>query len=130
MGGEIRAPAPHLQAYRPSASISLSSVPSQSRGMSSQLSHNLARRQLSTTGQAGRIQHEIAGGLVAVPNFSLPSMDVLMGMRNQVSGANANTNPSSNLLPGVSSSLAPSIRSNPAQESGGAIDIVCLSDDD
>ncbi|MBA0827094.1 hypothetical protein Goarm_011895 [Gossypium armourianum] len=128
MGSEIRAPAPHLHAYRPSASISLSSVPSQSRGMSSQLSHNLAYRQLSTTGQAGRIRHEIAGGLAALPNSSLPSMDVLMGMHNQVSGANPN--PLSNLLPGVSSSLAPSIRSNPAQQSGGATDIVCLSDDD
>ncbi|PPR82048.1 hypothetical protein GOBAR_AA38667 [Gossypium barbadense] len=128
MGSEIRAPAPLLHAYRPSASISLSSVPSQSRGMSSQLSHNLAYRQLSTTGQAGRIRHEIAGGLAALPNSSLPSMDVLMGMHNQVSGANPN--PPSNLLPGVSSSLAPSIRSNPAQQSGGANDIVCLSDDD
>ncbi|KAL1088226.1 hypothetical protein V6Z11_D08G236400 [Gossypium hirsutum] len=128
MGSEIRAPAPHLHAYRPSASISLSSVPSQSRGMSSQLSHNLAYRQLSTTGQAGRIRHEIAGGLAALPNSSLRSMDVLMGMHNQVSGANPN--PPSNLLPGVSSSLALSIRSNPAQQGGGATDIVCLSDDD
>ncbi|KAB2018565.1 hypothetical protein ES319_D08G237600v1 [Gossypium barbadense] len=128
MGSEIRAPAPHLHAYRPSASISLSSVPSQSRGMSSQLSHNLAYRQLSTTGQAGRIRHEIAGGLAALPNSSLRSMDVLMGMHNQVYGANPN--PPSNLLPGVSSSLALSIRSNPAQQGGGATDIVCLSDDD
>ncbi|MBA0737359.1 hypothetical protein Gogos_010828 [Gossypium gossypioides] len=128
MGSEIRAPAPHLHAYRPSASISLSSVPSQSCVMSSQLSHNLAYRQLSTTGQAGRVRHEIARGLAALPNSSLPSMDVLMGMHNQVSGANPN--PPSNLLPGVSSSLAPSIRSNPAQQSGGTTDIVCLSDDD
>ncbi|XP_022728687.1 uncharacterized protein LOC111284231, partial [Durio zibethinus] len=151
MGTEIRAPAPHLQPFRPSASISPSSLPLHSRGMSSQQAHSnhavastsllqsygnsLAHRQTSTTAQSGRIQLEIAGGLAALPNPSLPSLDVLMGM-NTLSGANANA--LSNLLPDVSSSLAtlihqesrvPSIRSNPAQQSG-ATDIVCLSDDD
>ncbi|XVF20260.1 hypothetical protein REPUB_Repub11eG0182400 [Reevesia pubescens] len=151
MGSEIRAPAPHLQPFRPSASISPSSLPLQSRGMSSQQAHNnhpvasmpllqsygnpLAHRQASTTGQSGRIQNNISGGLTALPSSSLPSLDVLMGMNN-LSGGNAN--PPSNLLPDISPSLAtlvnqesrvPSIRSNPAQQSG-ATDIVYLSDDD
>ncbi|XWS28986.1 hypothetical protein CRYUN_Cryun25bG0118000 [Craigia yunnanensis] len=151
MGSEFRAPAPHLQPFRPSASNSPSSLPSQSRVMSSQRAHSnhpvvstsmlqsysnpLANRQISATSQSRRIQHEIAGGLAAVPNSSSPSLDVLMGMNN-LSGANAN--PPSNLLPDVSSRLAtmvhqeshvPSIRSNPAQQSGPT-DIVCLSDDD
>ena len=151
MGSEFRAPAPHLQPFRPSTSNSPSNLPSQSRITSSQRAHTnhplastsllqsysnpLANRQISATSQSHRIQHEIAGGLAAVLNSSSPSLDVLMGMNN-LSGANAN--PPINLLPDVSSRLAtlvhqeshvPSIRSNPAQQSG-ATDIVCLSDDD
>ena len=151
MGSEIRAPAPHLQAFRPSTSISPSSLPSQSQVMSSQQAHNnhpvastsllqsygnpLAHRQASTTCQSDRIQQEIAEGLATVPNSSFRSLDVLMGMNN-LSGAN--TNSPSNLLPDVSSNVAtlinqesrvPCIRSNPVLQSG-ATDIVCLSDDD
>ncbi|XP_039008890.1 helicase protein MOM1-like [Hibiscus syriacus] len=105
-GTEIRAPAPHLQPFRPSSSISPSSIPLHSGGMSSQQAHNnhpaasmslcqsnvnaLADRQASTTGQSGRTQHEIARGLTALPNPRLPSLDVLKGVNNP-SGPNANT---------------------------------------
>ncbi|XP_021279332.1 helicase protein MOM1-like isoform X1 [Herrania umbratica] len=151
MSSEIRAPAPHLQPFRPSTSISPGSLPSQSRGMSNQQAHGNhpvappvrgqsygnppAHRPISTTCQSGRIPPETTGGLAPPPNASLPSLDVLMGINN-LSGAN--TNPLNNLVPGVSSSLAtlvyqesslPRIQSNPAQQSG-ATDIVCLSDDD
>ncbi|GMI92128.1 hypothetical protein HRI_002882200 [Hibiscus trionum] len=173
IGTEIRAPAPHLQPFRPSSSISQSSLPLHSGGMSSQQAHNsnpaasmslhsggmssqqahnsnpaasmslhqpyvnpLAHRQSSTTGQSGRIQHEIARGLTAPPNSRLRSLDVLMGVNNP-SGANAN--PPGFLLPDSSSRSAMrshresrvlSSQSNTAQQRGGAIDIVCLSDDD
>ncbi|KAK8641482.1 hypothetical protein V6N13_010885 [Hibiscus sabdariffa] len=135
IGSEIRAPAPHLQPFRPSSSTSPSSLPLHSRGMSSQQAHNihpaasmalrqsnvnpLAHRQVSTTGQSGRILHEIARGLTAPPG--------------------ANANPPGFLLPHGSSRSAtrshreshvPSSQSNSAQQSGKATDIVCLSDDD
>ncbi|XVE59076.1 hypothetical protein DITRI_Ditri05aG0015900 [Diplodiscus trichospermus] len=144
MGSEIRAPAPHLQPFRPSTTISPSGLPSQSRVMSSQQAHHnhpvastplrqpygnpLAHRQASTTSQSGRTQHEIAEGLATLPNSSLPSMDVLVGMNN------ASLNPPTNFLSNVSSSLATSVRQesrmpNPAPQTGPT-DIVCLSDDD
>ncbi|KAK8645588.1 hypothetical protein V6N13_119412 [Hibiscus sabdariffa] len=135
IGSEIRAPALHLLPFRPSSSISPSSLPLHSGGMSSQQAHNihpaasmalrqsnvnpLAHRQVSTTGQSGRIQHEIATGLTAPPG--------------------ANANPPGFLLPDSSSRSAtrshreshvPSSQSNSAQQSGKATDIVCLSDDD
>ncbi|XVF68548.1 hypothetical protein PTKIN_Ptkin11bG0011700 [Pterospermum kingtungense] len=149
IGSEIRAPAPHLQPFRPSTSVFPSTPPSQPRVILSRPPHNnppvtstsmlqshnnpLAHRPASSTLQPGRIQHEISGGLAAIPN---PSSDVLMGINN-LSGPN--TNSPSNLLPNVGSSLAtpvhqesgmpPSNQPNPAQQSG-APDIVCLSDDD
>ncbi|KAK8988434.1 hypothetical protein V6N11_029824 [Hibiscus sabdariffa] len=152
IGTEIRAPAPHMQPFRPSSSISPSSLPLHSGGMSSQQSqHNhpaaslslclsyvnsLGHRQASTTGQSGRNQHEIAGGFTAPPNSRSPSLNVLTGVIGQ-SGASAN--PPAFLLPDCSSRLAtrfhqeshvPSSRSYSSQPSGGATDIVCLSDDD
>ncbi|XP_040949489.1 helicase protein MOM1 isoform X2 [Gossypium hirsutum] len=109
IGTEIRAPAPHLQPFRPSSSISPSSLP-----LHSHVNH-LARRQASITGQSGRIQHEVVGGLAAPPSSFSPG---------------ANANPPGFLLPNVSSRLMPSSRSNSAQRGGGATDVVCLSDDD
>ncbi|KAK8679008.1 hypothetical protein V6N13_144480 [Hibiscus sabdariffa] len=152
MATEIRAPAPHLQPFRPSSSISPSSLPLHSGGMSSQQSqrnhpaaslslcqsyvNSLGHRQASTTGQSGRNQHEIAGGFTAPPNSRSPSLNVLKGVIDQ-SGASAN--PPAFLLPDCSSRLAtrfhqeshvPSSRSYSSQPSRGATDIVCLSDDD
>ncbi|KAE8729490.1 putative Kinase family protein / peptidoglycan-binding LysM domain-containing protein [Hibiscus syriacus] len=136
---EVRAPAPHLQPFRTSSSISPSSLPLHSLGMSSQQAHNnhpadsvslrqpnvnpLAHRQASTTGRPGRTQHEIARGLTALPNSRLPSLDVLMGVNN-ASGANAN--PPGFLFPNSSRSAtrfhresrAPSSQPNSAQRSG------------
>ncbi|PPD69326.1 hypothetical protein GOBAR_DD33794 [Gossypium barbadense] len=109
IGTEIRAPAPHLQPFRPSSSISPSSLPLHSHV------NRLARRQASITGQSGRIQHEVVGGLAAPPSSFSPG---------------ANANPPGFLLPNVSSRLMPSSRSNSAQRGGGATDVVCLSDDD
>ncbi|KAK8679012.1 hypothetical protein V6N13_144484 [Hibiscus sabdariffa] len=126
IGTEIRAPAPHLQPFRPSSSISPSSLPLHSGGMSSQQAHNnhpaasislrqsyvnpLAHRQASTTGQSGRTQNEIAGGLTAnPPGFLLPDS-------------------SSRLVARFHRVL--SSRSNSTQQSGGSSDIVCLSDDE
>lgn len=150
LGNEIRAPALHLHPFRPSASIFPNSLPSQSRVMSSRQAHNnhhvsftsllesygnpLAQRQVSTTCESGRIQHEIAEGLETLPNSSLPSLDNVMGMNN-LTGSNAN--PPNNLLPNVSSSMAasikeselPSIPTNPALLTAPT-GIVCLSDDD
>ncbi|XP_039052333.1 helicase protein MOM1-like [Hibiscus syriacus] len=149
-GTEVRAPAPHLQPFRTSSSISPSSLPLHSLGMSSHKAHNihpadsmslhqlyvnpLAHRQASTTGQSGRTQHEIARGLTTSPNSRLPSLDVLMGVNN-ASGANAN--PPGFLLPNSSRSATrfhresptPSSQPNSAQRSGRVTDIVCLSDD-
>ncbi|GMI81866.1 hypothetical protein HRI_001855900 [Hibiscus trionum] len=151
-GTEIRAPAPHLQPFRPPPSISPSSLPLHSGGISSQQAHNnhpaasmslrqpyanpLAHRQASTTGQSGRTQNEIARGLTAPPNSRVPPLGVITGV-NDPSGAG--TNPPGVLLPDSSSRLATrfhreshvlSSRSNSAQQSGGSTDIVCLSDDD
>ncbi|KAK8645589.1 hypothetical protein V6N13_119413 [Hibiscus sabdariffa] len=149
IGTEVRAPAPHLQPFRPSSSISPSSFPLRSGGMSVLQAHNNhpaaslslcqsyvspnVYRKASTTAQSGRTQHEIARGLTAPPNSRLTSLDVLMGV-NDPSGANAN--PPGFLLSNSSSRSAarfhgeshlPSSQSNSAQE---ATDIVCLSDDD
>ncbi|KAK8641483.1 hypothetical protein V6N13_010886 [Hibiscus sabdariffa] len=149
IGTEVRAPAPHLQPFRPSSSISRSSFPLRSCGMSGLQAHNnhpaasLSLRQsyvspnvyrkALTTAQSGRTQHEIARGLTAPSNSRLTSLDVLMGV-NDPSGANAN--PPGFLLSNSSSrsvarfhgeSHLPSSQSNSAQE---ATDIVCLSDDD
>ncbi|KAK8988433.1 hypothetical protein V6N11_029823 [Hibiscus sabdariffa] len=126
IGTEIRAPAPHLQPFRPSSSISPSSLPLHSGGMSSQQAHNnhpaasmslrqsyvnpLGHRQASTTGQSGRTQNEIAGGLTAnPPGFLLPDS-------------------SSRLVARFHRVL--SSRSNSTQQSGGSTGVVCLSDDD
>ncbi|XP_039052332.1 helicase protein MOM1-like [Hibiscus syriacus] len=149
-GSEIRAPAPHLQSFRPSSSISPSSIPLHSGGMSSQPAHSnhpaasmslhqsnpLAHMQASSSSQSGRTQHEISRRFTAPPNPRLPSLDVLMDVHNP-SGANAN--PPGFLLPNSSSRSAtrlhrepdmPSSQSWSAQQSGGATDIICLSDDD
>ncbi|KAL4335632.1 hypothetical protein GQ457_07G034500 [Hibiscus cannabinus] len=148
IGTEVRAPAPHLQPFRPSSSISPSSFPLRSGGMSVLQAHNNhpaaslslcqsyvspnVYRKASTTAQSGRTQHEIARGLTAPPNSRLTSLDVSMGV-NDPSGANAN--PPGFLLSNSSSRSAarfhgeshlPSSQSNSAQ----ATDIVCLSDDD
>ncbi|KAK5830737.1 helicase protein MOM1-like isoform X1 [Gossypium arboreum] len=112
IGTEIRAPAPHLQPFRPSSSISPSSLP-----LHSHVNH-LARRQASITSQSGRIQHEVVGGLAAPPSSFSPG---------------GNANPPGFLLPDVSSRSEiqmPSSRSNSAQQGGGATDVVCLSDED
>ncbi|GMI81867.1 hypothetical protein HRI_001856000 [Hibiscus trionum] len=152
IGTEIRAPAPHLQPFRPSSSFSPSSLPLHSGGMSSQQAqrnhpaaslslhqsyvNSLAHRQASTTGPSGRNQHEIARGCTAPPNSHSPSLNVLTGVID-LSGASAN--PPAFLLPDCSSRLGtrlhreshvPSSQSHSAQPSGGATDIVCLSDDD
>ncbi|KAE8729488.1 hypothetical protein F3Y22_tig00003715pilonHSYRG00271 [Hibiscus syriacus] len=93
---EIRAPAPHLQPFRPSSSISPSSIPLHSGGKSSQPVHSnppaasvslhqsnpLAHIQASSTSQSGRSQQEISRWLTAPPNPCLPSLDVLMDVHN------------------------------------------------
>ncbi|GMI92127.1 hypothetical protein HRI_002881800 [Hibiscus trionum] len=146
IGIEVRAPAPHLQPFRPSSTISPSSLrlhsgahnnhPAAFMSLRQSYVNPLAHRQASTTGQSGRTQHEIARGSTAPPNSRLPSLDVLMGV-NDPSGANAN--PPGFLLPNSSSRSAarlpmesrlPSSQSSSAQQSGGATDMVCLSDDD
>ncbi|XP_039017364.1 uncharacterized protein LOC120148270 [Hibiscus syriacus] len=135
IGTEIRAPAQHLKPFRSSSSISPSSLRLPSGGMSSLQAHNnhaaasmslrlsyvnpLVHRQVSTTGQSGSTQHEIARGLTNPPG--------------------AGANPPGLLMPDSSSrtdtrfhqeSHVPSSGSNLAQQSEGATDIICLSDGD
>lgn len=143
-GGEIRAPAPHLQSYRPSTSVPASSLPPLPQGMPSQqppsnvpatspmFSHGPPRPRPTTyrSGpQMGRWS-DSAGGL-STPN--LPAMDLR---------GNASSQPTMNLpnvlshMSGVASAKLSRFGTNSSSVLPNSLhqatppDLVCLSDDD
>ncbi|KAL9413159.1 hypothetical protein AB3S75_041764 [Citrus x aurantiifolia] len=145
----IRAPAPHLQPFRPSTSLAstslpssvLPTLPSNARPTSTPLLQRPLLSPLATcnTSLYNRAPGPETSGVVpSVPNPSLSAMDLLMDFVDNRSGA-SQILPSS--LPSVSefsSSSVPIVRpesnmqssqANPGQMSE-PVDIVCLSDDD
>lgn len=138
VGSEIRAPAPHLQPFRPT-SVSPISLPSLPRGLPSQqapcnstatstsLSHQQPRAAAPTyqSGPYSRGQRlETSGGLPS-------ALELLMDIDGQ-SGAKLRRQPElcSNFDSlNISEFGTSSIRVN-AVHTGGSPDIVCLSDDD
>lgn len=149
VGSEIRAPAPHLQPFRPSTSLSTTSISSLSRGMPSQqvpsnsptspTLSQLPSRLPPCTPQSvphNRAHYqETAGILPTLSSASPPAFELQKDLANQTS-----TNPiqpcnlppltdvGSNPNPLVQSEHNPlnSTRKNPACPT----EVVCLSDDD
>ncbi|KAL7198220.1 hypothetical protein ACSBR2_020685 [Camellia fascicularis] len=148
--GEIRAPAPHLKPFRPSSSMSATSIPSLTRGLPSQ--H--AQRNLPTISPLvlpvlprppppppPPPQHEISGRLPSLQNSSPPVAGMVVDIDSQPCEHPPNVLPP---LPNLGSKFglldlsqfgAPgsegvSGRVNLAATSGVVTDVVCVSDDD
>ncbi|XP_024156644.1 helicase protein MOM1 isoform X2 [Rosa chinensis] len=143
-GGQIRAPAPHLQPFRPSTSVTGTSPLSQQGGMSTPRSHSNGPATSSSlshmpqmpaptqqTVPSSGAQHVESAGRSSTPH-SASALKLLMDMENR-SGAIR----SGGLLPPLTSSsfnhpdpaIASSASANPVN-TGGTPDVVCLSDDD
>ncbi|KAJ0020677.1 hypothetical protein Pint_32137 [Pistacia integerrima] len=149
VGTGIRAPAPHLQPFRPSLPISSTSLPSSSVLPSQQMPSNPPATSLSLTQYPSRPpppptfhpsaynrahQPETVVGIPSLPNTSLPALELL---RDFDARSGANPIPPSSLppLPDLGSAVLPesalqsSMRASTGQVSGAA-DVVCLSDDE
>ncbi|XP_031285187.1 helicase protein MOM1 [Pistacia vera] len=149
VGTGIRAPAPHLQPFRPSLPISSTSLPSSSVLPSQQMPSNPPATSLSLSQYPSRPpppptfhpsaynrahQPETVVGIPSLPNTSLPALELL---RDFDARSGANPIPPSSLppLPDLGSAVLPesalqsSMRASTGQVSGAA-DVVCLSDDE
>ena len=154
VGSEIRAPAPHLQPFRPT-SMSATNLPSLPRGLPNQQAPcnptttptslpYLSHRGAAPTYQSGaysRGQRHLPNSSLsalelhkALPNSSLSALELLVHVDGQP-GANSLTLPRPTELFSNFDSLnisefgTSSTRVNAVRTSGGT-DIVCLSDDD
>ncbi|KAJ7981020.1 helicase protein MOM1-like [Quillaja saponaria] len=145
-GSEMRAPAPHLQPFRPSTSMHSISHPMLPRGMSNQQAPNglpatspqfpqLPPRIPPPTYQSS--SHHVAlrpeaAGTSAASNFTVPALELLMEMNHRSAANSLSSIPrrpdlvSSNLPQfGLCTRMhANSVHSHPNA------DVVCLSDDD
>lgn len=143
LSSEIRAPAPHLQPFRPSTSVPVTDLQSLTRGISSQLAnYNPPASNLSLQHCPPNIlpparipRLETAGGFSALPNTPRSAMEMLMDVSNQApvdpnrpsnfSRQPINPDPLVQSQPGNSSIMRPNII-----QTGRPVDIVCLSDSD
>ncbi|XP_057480932.1 helicase protein MOM1-like isoform X3 [Actinidia eriantha] len=149
MVGELRAPAPHLQAFRPPSSVPANGIASQPRGLPS----HQAPRSFPVTSPSVPIisskslpptppmyygrspQPEVIRGLPSLQNSSLSAMGLLVHVNNQPGANPPNILPP---LPDFSSGFgsldlsqfgAPGV-GGVNVDSGVATDVVCLSSDD
>ncbi|PQQ05430.1 helicase protein MOM1 isoform X2 [Prunus yedoensis var. nudiflora] len=134
--GEIRAPAPHLQPFRPSTSMSNQQLHSNLLATSPTFTH--IPRLPSPTQQSvphNRAHHpESAGGDLAALR-SLSALGLLMNMNSRAGANPPSSLPSQpNLVSNHQSSLSEPPNTSGAcvnpVHTGGSTDIVCLSDDD
>ncbi|KAB2604258.1 hypothetical protein D8674_040421 [Pyrus ussuriensis x Pyrus communis] len=135
-GGTIRAPAPHLQPFRPSTSMSNQQSHSHSPATSPSLPHiprSPAPGQPSVLHNKAH-QPKSPGDLSALR--SLSALGLLMSMNSRSGASPTGSSPSlPNLVPNRDPSnlsnppVTGSARVNPVN-TGGPTDIVCLSDDD
>ncbi|KAI7990761.1 Helicase protein MOM1 [Camellia lanceoleosa] len=151
--GEIRAPAPHLLPFRPSSSMSATSIPSLPRGLPSQHAQRnlptisplvlpvLPRPPTPPPTPPPPPQHEISGRLPSLQNSSPPVAGMVVDIDSQPCEHPPNALPP---LPnlglkfgsldlsqfGAPGSEGVSGRVNLAATSGVVTDVVCVSDDD
>ncbi|TQE07274.1 hypothetical protein C1H46_007096 [Malus baccata] len=135
-GGTIRAPAPHLQPFRPSTSMSNQQSHSNSPATPPSLPHiprSPAPGQPSVPHNRAH-QPKSPGDLSALRSFS--ALGLLMNMNSRSGASPPGSSPS---LPNMVPNRDPSNLSNPPVtgsarvnpvNTGGSTDIVCLSDDD
>lgn len=145
----IRAPAPHLQPFRPSTSLAstilpysvLPTLPSNARPTSIPLLQRPLLSPLATfnTGLYSRAPGPETSGVVpSLPNPSLSAMDLLMDFVDNGSGASQILPSSLPALSEFGSSSVPIVQPESTMQSSQAnprqmsepVDIVCLSDDD
>ncbi|KAJ1409234.1 SNF2-like, N-terminal domain superfamily [Sesbania bispinosa] len=142
-GGEIRAPAPHLQPYRPPTSVPASSLPSLPLGMPSQpapsnipaaspsFSHG-PPRPIPTAYQSDRHMGHRPDSACGLATPNLPAMDLRVNARGQSSTNLPNVLPRVSDVPSVNLSrfgTSGSVLANSSHQAPSQ-DLVCLSDDD
>ncbi|KAM1277260.1 hypothetical protein ACFX13_030385 [Malus domestica] len=135
-GGEIRAPAPHLQPFRPSTSMSNQQSHSNSPATPPSLPHipRPPAPAVQSVPNTSARQPESPGDLSALRRLS--ALGLLMNMNSRPGASPPGCSPSRpNLVSNRPTSNLPtppitgSARTNPVN-TGGPADIVCLSDDD
>lgn len=132
---EIRAPAPHLQPFRPSSSTSAINLPSLTRGLSTQQLQSNSPASSPTISQLPPI-YQFGPFTRALHDLSVSGAEVLMGIDNGP-GFNLSTHLSPPQDLGSSFDMwnptefgLGSGRPNTGAQAGVTADVVCLSDDE